>query len=173
MDLNTFELLARYNIWATKRLNQVLETVSDEDFMSDSGLYFNSIFGTLNHLLVGEHYLWFPRFSGQQSPRVKLNAIVENDRKLLLEKLHNNGYHWISFLKDVDVTVFSQNLHYQTSTGKQMRLPYAPTLLHVFNHGTHHRGQITTALTSLGYACPELDMVYMLVEEQNQQAATA
>ena len=46
-----------------------------------------------------------------------------------------------------------------------MRLPFAATLAHVFNHGTHHRGQITAALTAMGHACPELDMVWMLQAE--------
>mgnify|MGYP003483959232 FL=1 len=48
----------------------------------------------------------------------------------------------------------------------ELTLPYSATLLHIFNHGTHHRGQITAALTSLGYSCPELDLVYMLIEQQ-------
>ena len=46
-----------------------------------------------------------------------------------------------------------------------MRLPFAPTLAHVFNHGTHHRAQITAVITALGRPCPELDMVWMLQEE--------
>ncbi len=41
-------------------------------------------------------------------------------------------------------------------------LPFAATLAHVFNHGTHHRGQITAALTALGQPCPSLDLVYFL-----------
>lgn len=32
MDLKTFELLARYNLWATQKLNQTLLLVSDDDF---------------------------------------------------------------------------------------------------------------------------------------------
>ena len=51
-----------------------------------------------------------------------------------------------------------------------MSLPYAATLMHVFNHATHHRGQITAAMTTLDYASPELDMLFMLMEEQ--QAVT-
>lgn len=98
MNLDTVELLSSYNIWATKRLNRVLETVSDEDFMSDCSLYFKSIFGTLNHMLVGEHYLWFPRFNTQISPILELNTIIEHDRKKLLEQLESNAYNWIIFL---------------------------------------------------------------------------
>ena len=39
------------------------------------------------------------------------------------------------------------------------------TLDHVFNHGTHHRGQITAALTALGQPSPELDLVYFLQQQ--------
>ena len=49
--------------------------------------------------------------------------------------------------------------------GTPASLPFAATLAHVFNHGTHHRGQITAALTALGQPCPELDLVYMLQQE--------
>ena len=48
-------------------------------------------------------------------------------------------------------------------------LPFAATLAHVFNHGTHHRGQITAAVTMLGHECPELDLVWMLQQESRAQ----
>ncbi|NCI78801.1 DinB family protein [Acinetobacter kanungonis] len=165
MDLKTFELLARYNVWSTRKLNQVLKSVSDADFNAECGLYFKSISGTLNHLLVGEHYLWFPRFLGKTSPVLKLNTIIENDKDKLIYQLEDKDHNWIDFLRDVDVEKFNYDLKYKTSSGKDMSLPYAATLLHVFNHGTHHKGQITTALTSMGYLCPEMDLVCMLIEE--------
>ncbi|MCH4246655.1 MAG: DinB family protein [Acinetobacter populi] len=170
MDLQTFKLLARYNIWATQRLNTVLADVSDHDFFADSGLYFKSIFATLNHLLVGEHYLWFPRFATGTSARMALNTIIEQDRQILTDTLLEKSYNWSRFLNDLDEQRLMQDLNYQTSSGQDMVLPYAATLLHVFNHSTHHRGQITAALTAMGYPCPELDLVYMLIEEKNHKA---
>ena len=167
MNLETFELLARYNLWSTHKLNQVLKNVSNDDFNADCGLYFKSIAGTLNHLLVGEHYLWFPRFLAKPSPLLKLNTIVENDHAKLISQLEDKAYNWLDFLKDFDEEKLNSDLRYKTSTGKDMKLPYAATLLHVFNHGTHHRGQITAALTSMGYLCPEIDLVYMLIEEMS------
>jgi uncharacterized damage-inducible protein DinB len=49
-----------------------------------------------------------------------------------------------------------------------MSLPFIGALTHVFNHGTHHRGQITAALTMLGQPCPELDFVWMLQEDSQR-----
>ena len=49
-------------------------------------------------------------------------------------------------------------------------LPFGATLAHVFNHNTHHRGQITAALTAMGQPAPELDMVYMLQAENQPHA---
>lgn len=168
MDLQTFKLLARYNIWATQRLNDALESVTDEDFFKDQGLFFQSIFATLNHLLLGEHYLWFPRFATATSPQLALNTVIEKNRQILTRTLLQKSYNWLDFLNGVHEHTVPQDLNYQTSSGQQMCLPYAATLLHVFNHGTHHRGQITAALTAMDYPCPELDLVYMLVEEKNK-----
>lgn len=60
---------------------------------------------------------------------------------------------------------FVGTLDYTTLRGHPAALPFVPTLAHVFNHGTRHRGQITAALTALGLPCPELDWVYMLQAE--------
>lgn len=166
INLESLQLLARYNIWATTKLSQSLANVTDADFYRDRGLFFQSIFGTLNHLLLGEHELWFSRFAKGYSPTLQLNSIVEQDRHILIQTLQEKALNWITFLNDLDPQDLAGNLNYQTSTGQPKSLPYAATLVHVFNHGTHHRGQISAALTAMGYACPELDLVYMLVEEQ-------
>lgn len=164
MGMQNFEVLAQYNIWATKKLNQTLQNVSDEDFFKDNRLFFKSIFATLNHLLLGEHYLWFARFMHNNSPLISLNSIIESDRHQLIKKLEEKSYHWLDFLQTIDENALNGQLQYKTSKGLDISVPYAATLLHVFNHATHHRGQITAALTAMGYPCPELDLIYMLIE---------
>lgn len=166
MELETLQLMARYNIWATQRLNNACSAVTDQDFHRDCGLHFGSIFGTLNHLLLGEHFLWFERFAHGQSPQLALNHIIETERQALMKSLELRSHCWLDFLAVLEPKQLAGNLHYRTASGQPMSLPYASTLMHVFNHGTHHRGQITAALTVMGYACPELDLVYMLCEEQ-------
>lgn len=167
MNKDSFRILAQYNIWATQRLCESLKAVSDDDFNKDVGLYFKSIVGTLNHLLLGEHYLWYSRFKQGISPAIALNTMIQTKKTALVDELQEKSKNWIEFLEQLDEKTLNADLTYKRVSGQQLTLPYAATLMHVFNHGTHHRGQITAAMTGLGYACPELDLVYMLVE-QNQ-----
>lgn len=167
MNKDSFRILAQYNIWATQRLCESLKAVSDDDFNKDVGLYFKSIVGTLNHLLLGEHYLWYSRFKQGISPAIALNTMIQTKKTALLDELQEKSKNWIEFLEQLDEKTLNADLTYKRVSGQELTLPYAATLMHVFNHGTHHRGQITAAMTGLGYACPELDLVYMLVE-QNQ-----
>lgn len=161
--------MAEYNIWATAKLVQQLEQLSKAELHQDCGLFFNSLFGTLNHLLVGEHYLWYPRFAIGQSASLALNQVIETDERELLQALVTKSKRWPHFIQQLDSTILAGDLSYTTTAGEACRLPYVTTLMHVFNHGTHHRGQMTAALTGMGYDCPELDMVYML-REQGQKA---
>ena len=57
-----FSQLARYNVWATARLLDAVAPVGEDQYRRDVGLFFKSIHGTLNHLLVAEQ-LWFARFA--------------------------------------------------------------------------------------------------------------
>ena len=162
-----FSTLARYNVWATQRLLGAVAQVPDADYRRDVGLFFKSIHGTLNHLLVGEHQLWFVRFAEGTSPRVALDVELEPDRARLAERLTDGSAGWAPLIAGFAPERWSGTLNYTTMRGTQVSLPFAPTLAHVFNHGTHHRGQITAALTALGQPCPELDLVFMLQQEQN------
>lgn len=157
-----FDLLARYNVWATARLLDAVRALPEDNYRRDVGLFFHSIHGTLNHLLVGEHLLWFVRFAEGRSPTVALNAEVEPDRARLDARLREGAARWAPLIASFSPGRWDGTLDYTTMRGTAASLPFAATLAHVFNHGTHHRGQITAALTALGQPSPELDLVYFL-----------
>lgn len=157
-----FSLLAEYNVWATDRLLDAVSVVDDDDYRRDLGLFFKSIHGTLNHLLVGEQLLWFRRFSEGVSPRLRLDEEVEPVRVRLAERLREGAARWQPLIERLAPERFDGRLSYTTTRGQPADLPFAATLTHVFNHSTHHRGQVTAALTAVGHACPELDLVYFL-----------
>jgi uncharacterized damage-inducible protein DinB len=163
-----FSLLARYNVWATHRLLEAVEALSDDDYRRDVGLFFKSIHGTLNHLLVGEHMLWYPRFARGESPKLALDDEIEPVRERLAQALRGGSGNWKPLIESWSAERFEGKLAYTTTKGQAVSLPFAATLVHVFNHGTHHRGQITAALTMLKQPCPVLDLVYMLVEESHK-----
>ena len=160
-----FSTLARYNLWATRRLLDAVAGLDDAAYKKDVGLFFKSVHGTLNHLLVGEHHLWFVRFSEGASSKLALDAELETDRVRLAQRLIEGAQRWQPLLASWSADRFEGRLDYTTTRGQALSLPFATTLGHVFNHGTHHRGQITAALTALGHECPVLDLVYMLQEE--------
>ena len=157
-----FTQLARYNVWATARVLDAVRALPEEAYRRDMGLFFKSIHGTLNHLLVGEHHLWFVRFAEGISPKVALDAELEADRARLDARLREGAARWVPLSASFKPDRWNGTLDYTPLRGTAASLPFAATRAHVFNHGTHHRGQITAALTALGQPCPELDFVYFL-----------
>ena len=165
---NHFATLARYNLWGTQRLLDAhLAALPEADYRRDCGLYFKSIHGTLNHLLIGEHGVWYPRFAEGTSPQVALNAEVEPDRACVRQRLLDGAQRWLDLIAAWPAAQFDGTLDYVNLSGKAMSLPFAATLAHVFNHGTHHRGQITAALTAMGKPSPELDLIDLLQLENS------
>lgn len=161
--------MARYNAWATARTLHATETLTDEEYYRDVGLFFKSVHGTLNHILVAEHEVWYPRIHDRVSPQgVALNKESESDRLKLRALLITNAEHWVPLLSSNEA-ISDQELEgefrYHDLSGRPASLSFAATLSHVFNHGTHHRGQISAALTMLRHPSPELDLVYMLHED--------
>jgi uncharacterized damage-inducible protein DinB len=160
-----FCTLACYIVWATKRLLQACESLTDQQYRRDVGLFFKSIHGTLNHLLVGEHLLWYPRFAKGVAPKRRLEIEAEPDRERLAQALRGAAANWLALIESCSAGRFEGKRAYTTTHGQALSLPFAATLTHVFNHGTHHRGQITAARTTLEQPCPVLDLVVMLQEE--------
>jgi uncharacterized damage-inducible protein DinB/GNAT superfamily N-acetyltransferase len=159
------QTMARYNLWATHRLYAHVDALPEVDYRRDAGLFFKSVHGTLNHLLVAEHLLWRVRFTEGGNPAVKLDAEVEPDRTRLRERLVEGALAWLAMLDIWPESRLSGSFSYRRMAGPELTLPFAATLSHVFNHGTHHRGQISAAITAMGQACPEIDLVRMLQQE--------
>ena len=157
-----FQQLAAYHAWATQRLLQEhVALVVDADYRRKVGLFFDSMHGTLNHLLVAET-LWQARFIDGQSPALAMDAELETDAHTLAESLSTFSSRWSHWLGGINAPDLDGTLRYTRANGQILELPFAQTLGHVFNHATHHRGQMTAAMTAMGYASPELDWVRLL-----------
>ena len=153
--------MAHYHRWAFERLFAEIDTLEEAEYRADAGLYFGSIHGTLNHLLLVDH-LWHGRLVQQAFAIASLRDTVESDRGALRERLLARSAVWIDYLSALDDAALAGNASFHKIDGKLATLPRASCVLHVFNHGTHHRGQISAVLTRLGAAAPEMDLPYFL-----------
>lgn len=159
------QTLARYHRWATQRLLAAVDRLPEADYRRGAGLFFGSVHGTLNHLLVADEQLWARRFAAGASPQLALDALLEDDRAALAQRLLAACSAWMPLLDEWSDARLNGMIEYRRLGGEATALPFAATLAHVFNHGTHHRGQISAALTACGQPAPVLDMVFMLQEE--------
>ena len=73
-----FDQLAAYNRWANRRVYDDASTLPDEARKRGAGLFFGSVHGTLNHLLVAD-YIWMRRFTGDGPQPERLNQILYED----------------------------------------------------------------------------------------------
>lgn len=157
-----FRLMAAYN----RRMNQqvfgaALE-LSETTLHENQGAFFKSISGTLNHILVGD-LLWLDRFK-YHSRRYKclsllsifpapnqLNDILYEDSTVLYnvrQRVDEIIEEWINNeLREDDL---ERDLEYFTTKGVQSRRNFGELLSHVFNHQTHHRGQVSLMLSQRG-----------------------
>ncbi len=125
-------------------------------------VYFLKVF-----LVLSIIYYWVNIFDGfralvlDDSPKIALDSIIEKDRYVLTQTLVQKSFHWQAYLQHLDPVLLGQAFHYQSSTGQAI---WCLLVLHCymfFNHGHITAGK-SAALTSMGYDCPELDMIYML-----------
>ncbi len=159
-------LMGQYHPWAYGRLFEAVDRMAETDYRHDFGLAFRSVHGTLNHLLVVEH-LWRERLQRVPCSATRLDQELQHDRAPLRASLKEFALSWsplIDGFDGLDEAGLGRVLAYQNLQGIDLALPLAPLILHVFNHATHHRGQISAVLTRLGFPAPEMDLPYFMLE---------
>ena len=155
--------MARYNAWQNKQMKAAMEALPEEALRADRGAFFGSVMATANHLLWADG-IWMARLQGKEPPSGGIGdsttitptyaawsaARFRMDGRILLwaEKLHAldllGDLTWVSGAAQQD-----------------MRRPVGMAITHMFNHQTHHRGQIHAMLTAQGVKAPVSDLVFM------------
>lgn len=155
-----FRMMAAYNAWANRRLYAAAGDLPDAEYRLDLGAFFGSIHATLNHVMVAD-LIWIARIRGQGNPPFGLDHILHDDlgeltaaRKVLDDDIAR-------LVEAQDAASLAGDFTYTTVTDRrEVTGALAAAMAHVFNHQTHHRGQIHALLTRLGQAAPELDLIY-------------
>jgi uncharacterized damage-inducible protein DinB len=154
-----FDQLAAYNRWANQRIYNDAASLPDEVRKRPAGLFFGSVHGTLNHLLVTD-YIWMRRFTGDGPRPERLNQILHDDFHELRKAREQEDERVFGFVTRTDT--YDRIIEYQNSTGKTFRQALGPALTHFFNHQAHHRGQVHAGLTIAGIREPaSLDLLVL------------
>lgn len=148
MNRQDILMLYEYNAWANGRVLGAAEALTPEQFLRDLGNSFPSVRDTLAHILSAES-LWLRRWQGD-SPSRPLPADTFPTVASLRDGFAAVDRERHIFLESLSEARLAHPLAYRDMAGKDHSLPLVFTLQHVVNHGTYHRGQVTTLLRQLG-----------------------
>ena len=157
-----FELKAQYNHWMNNRLYGLCQSVSDEERKRNLGAFFQSIHGTLNHILLAD-LLWLSRLGLPVACRANsLADILYEDYHQLTVARHEVDALLTNYIGSLTDTDIAQSIQYKRLQSDDVNeLPLGLILTHLFNHQTHHRGQLTTLMTQIGIEVGVTDMISM------------
>ena len=173
IDPAHIQLMARYSGWMNGKLYTACAQLSDEKRREDLGAFFGSIHLTLNHILHGDR-MFLSRFEGKDETFAPLGTDLYPDFEALRRERRSTDEHVQAWAKHVEPTWLEQTLTYTSmSDGKTRTVPHWVLVTHMFNHGTHHRGQITTLLSQLGVDVGQTDIPFMpMFSHEGEAGAT-
>ncbi len=156
-----FVRLAQYNTWFNGRLFECASTLDDAERKRDRGAFFGSIHDTLDHILLCDRsWLGRVRRSSMPFPSLADASLVEDlsdlragitqDWDELRAARAETDAVMERFVDELTPALLESDLAYRNSKGLPFSSPLWHVVAHVFNHGTHHRGQVTTLLVQAG-----------------------
>jgi uncharacterized damage-inducible protein DinB len=161
---------AKYNREFNARLYKLVAGLSEDERHKDLGAFFVSIHGTLNHILLADR-IWLGRFASAFPAMASLQtAQLVQQFGSLRDELYADFTQLSTqrLATDEVITQFADELtdaqlagtmKYSNSQGQLREHPTWVAVAHMFNHQTHHRGQLTTLLHQLGHDVGVTDFV--------------
>jgi uncharacterized damage-inducible protein DinB len=154
---DTLRLHIDYTIWASRKLLEAADGLTPDELTRDFGTADKSVLGTLLHVYGGD-WVWIERMEG----RSPVNRPY--DQTAGMETLQTEWprvwERWIACAGALKSQTAESEISYLTFKGDPYTTPVWQVILHVVNHGTHHRGQAAGFLRSLGKTPPVLDLTY-------------
>ena len=157
-----FQAFAKYNSSVNQSVLELVTPLPKEDVMKKTKAYFPSIYETLFHILLTD-LLWLRRYSGAIEGSRALNsnplaAYEEKDLRRDFESDYKKLYQYrrqldeviLQFVQELDENQLTSLLRYKNYKGEELEKELWKTMLHWFNHQTHHRGQVSVLLDLIG-----------------------
>jgi len=162
MTPNEMLVLYEFNAWANRRMLGAVEAVEPEEFLRPMGSSFCSLRDTAAHIYGGE-WVWLERFQGR-SPASLPDAAEFQDVASLRERWTELEGRLLGFVGSLTEDDLNRVMEYKTLKFGVYRNPVWQSMQHVVNHGTYHRGQVTTLLRQLGAGPVLTDLMHFYRE---------
>jgi uncharacterized damage-inducible protein DinB len=143
-----------YAIWASRRLLDAAGQLSDEELNRDFGTADRSVLGALTHVSRADR-MWLARITCNPNPQFSAETSLD-ELQIEWPALHERWKEWALGLTDQTAL---DEIVYQDLKGRTWKQPLWQLVLHVVNHGTHHRGQVSGFLRAMDHTPPQLDLV--------------
>jgi uncharacterized damage-inducible protein DinB len=155
--------MARYNRWQNDNLYSCADRLTDEARRQERGAFLGSIHGTLNHLLWADE-IWMSRFWG--TPRPKAGIPESSSLRANWDELKRDRVAFderiIEWGDEIDDIALAGDFTYYSGAAKRdLTKPKWLLITHVFNHQTHHRGQVHCMLTQAGIRPGDTDLPFL------------
>lgn len=156
--------MARYNAWQNRALSSAMDGLSDAELRRERGAFFGSIFATANHLLWGD-MIWISRFDGGDGPpslEISSHLDMTPDAATWRREriaLDARIQHWADGVTPDDLE--GDFTWYSVAESREMTVPWEVCVMQLFNHQTHHRGQIHAMLGAAGARMYTTDIPFM------------
>ena len=154
--ITNFQLLANFNTWANTKIFSYCKELDDTEYKKDRGAFFSSIHGTLNHLLVVDR-AYISRIEGKDPGLKSLNQILYKNLFQLEEARIKEDKRLVDLVNNISEESIHKEITYK---GFEISNTYTINimLITLFNHQTHHRGQIHNMLSQADVKPPQIDI---------------
>ena len=160
------QTMARYNRWQNQSLFARAAKLTDAQRRENRGAFFGSVQGTLCHLMFADG-AWMWRFTGDETlkPLVKSTAetatFISDWADLAAQRIAFDArmIDWAGHLIDKDLA--GDLTYFSVTANRQSTKPMGMLVAHMFNHQTHHRGQVHALLTGFGLSPEDTDLPMM------------
>ena len=160
-DPQLYRTFARYNQRMNRKVYAVRAGIDDAERRRDRGAFFKSIHGTLNHLLFGDR-AWLGRLSGRQYAIAPMGVDLYEDFEELPAARAAMDQDILEWTEALTAAWLREPLTWTSGVdGITRTRPRWLLASHLFNHQTHHRGQLTTLLCQMGHDIGSTDLPWM------------
>lgn len=155
--------MAAYNAVMNERLYAAAARLDDAERRRDRGAFWGSIHRTLCHLVWADR-MWMSRFDGWETPPVGVGDsadLIEHFGALEAARLDADARISAWALRIDQAWLDQDQTWFSGAAQREFTMPRTFLVTHMFNHQTHHRGQVHALLTGLRgrYFAPSLDLL--------------